>query len=59
MERMLAFDRPVHVDAAFLAGVTLDQSGRIDDGELVAVLKHLDLGGLMTAPIPLVTPRPM
>lgn len=33
-------DRTCH--AAFLAGVPLDQRGGIDDGELVAVLQHLD-----------------
>lgn len=41
-EGMFALDRTVHVHAAFLAGVPLDQGGGIDDGELVAVLQHLD-----------------
>jgi hypothetical protein len=43
LERMLAFDRAVHMNAAFDTSVSLNQRARVDDFELVAVFKNFDV----------------
>jgi hypothetical protein len=46
LERMIAFDGSVHMDATLFAGMALDESRRIDDSELVAIFENFDaIGG--------------
>src|SRR3982751_720507 len=42
LERMVPLDRPVHMDAAGLAGMALNQRVGVDDCELVAIFENRD-----------------